>query len=282
MFAVSQSSSRGFTLIEVLVSITLLTLIGVYFVSSQINTVREKVNESVAQDVLALSNAAMVYFSQTDEWPDQANSCAGLVNRLANSNAFAPVSNASGTNVYDGPNGVTLATSCSSSNNIGSTLRITITYPQGNGEDADMLRSYLPTSVRLAGNNPPQVRQYVAAPRRAADRYKFHKEFLGTASQVRIPKLPCSGNGNGNGNGNNGPQSAYIVIPQAVCMLGAVHGLGGYYFKDITPNNSSDWVLQLQVAEGGSTGTIGGFHDLGDAPRCNGERISIGAITYCE
>ncbi|RLU00525.1 type II secretion system protein [Ketobacter sp.] len=259
----------GFTLVEVLVSVALLSLVAAYFITAQINQVRERMVESIAQDVLSLANSSMAYFIQTDEWPDQAGNCGNLVAVLAAADAFP-----AGAGGYTGPNDVTLDADCSNLGSVGSTLRITVEFPAGSGEDADMLMSLLPTAARsTSGSGEPRVTHYVATPRRASGRYTFHKATLEADSAFFLTKPDCPGGGS---------NPAYIVIPQAVCISGGSNGLGGYYFAEISGGAGNQWRLQLRVANGTNNGLPNNFASLGDGPTCGGQPIMVGAVTFCD
>lgn len=260
----------GFTLVEVLVSVALMSLIGIYFISAQINTVKERMIESVAQDVLTLANSSVAYFIQTATWPDQVANCADLVDVLVGVDAFP-----AGAGGYQGPNGATISTDCSNLSTVGSALRITVTFTSGSSDDAELLLGYLPTSLdTTVSGGDPKVTHYVATPRHASDqRYTFHKARLEEDSAFYLDKPDCHG---------GTTQPAYIVIPQAICISGGNNGLGGYYFRDMGGAGPDQWHLQLRVANGTNNGMPNNFNHLGDNPQCDFRDIWVGAVTYCE
>ena len=265
---------KGFTLVEVLVSVALMSLVGIYFLTSQINDAHDRMVRSVAQDVLTLANSSMAYFVYMGEWPDQSGNCTGLIDALDAANAF-PATNSDGS--YTGAVDSRITARCSASGSpVGATLQITVQFPAGADDDADLLMGYLPTSTIDTSGAQPEVTHYVAAPRRAtSNRYQFYKETLNSNSAFEIDKPSCG----------SGDTPAYLVIPLSLCVPGTAVGLGGYYFREITPSDASKWNLQLMVANGNNTGP-GDFFVIGGpvptVPLCDGRNVEVGAITYCE
>ena len=249
-----------------------MSLVAAYFISAQIESTRERVVEAIAQDVLTLANSSIAYFIQQDEWPDQVGNCANLVGVLAGVNAFP-----AGVGGYDGPLDVSLSANCSNLNTVGSTLRITVGFPTGQNDDAKLLSGFLPTSLERVVGGVPEVVHYVAAPRRATDRYTFHKDTLTVDTAFYLNKPDCGGG-----------TPAYIVIPQAVCITDADHGLGGFYFRDMNDGGPTQWHLQLRVAKGDNNNNQNDFRPIDDYqldtnnPTCGGQQITVGAVTYCE
>ena len=265
-----KNSLRGFTLVEVLTSVALVSIVAAYFVHMQIQQVQERVVESLAQDVMTLANASMVYFSQTNEWPDQENGdCDDLIETLNGLGAF-PV----GADGYQGLDGVTLDTSCEDLGDIGRTLVISVNFPIGAQDQAQMLMSYLPTSVNedVDADEGPVVTHYVATPRKASERYRFHRIALEDRGVFRLTKPDCPGRRN---------DPAHILLPQAICMPSSDGGLGGYYFDELDDEDDY-WEMQLLVAEGEDNQQVHHFFEFPGIPSCDGNRVYVGAITYCE
>ncbi|MAR92508.1 MAG: hypothetical protein CML06_16750 [Pseudomonadales bacterium] len=258
----------GFTLVEVMVSVALISAVAGYFIHIQIQQMEERVVQSVAQDVLSLGNGAMAYFSQVGQWPDQDNECRNLVETLAAAGAF-PV----GEDGYQGPEGVNLNASCDDSDDIGRSLLLVIRFPDYAAEQARMLMSFLPTSSisDIDAGEQPEVIHYVPQPRRASYRYQFHKLTLAEAGSALLPKPDCPGRRN---------DPAYIVLPQAVCGPVSKDGLAGFYFAETDMGDT--WRLQLRVAIGNATNAPHDFSTLPDNPDCEGEPITMGALTYCD
>ncbi|MCP5017066.1 MAG: type II secretion system protein [Ketobacter sp.] len=261
-------SLSGFTLVEVLVSVALISTMAVYFIQAQIQQVQDRVIEALAQDVLTLANASMSYYSQISRWPAQeVDDCASLVQDLAAMGAF-PV----GLNGYEGMDGVALQTTCADVDDIGRTLRISVVFPVGDQDSAAMLRSYLPTSAMpiVAADQPPVVVHYVATPRKASQRYNFERVVVGAGGLFTLPKPDCPGNRN---------DPAHILLPQSICIHNAEHGLGGFLFNDESNNRDDFWTLRLMVADGDDNERI---NDFAGVSSCGGNPIEVGAITYCE
>lgn len=260
----SQSTRNGFTLVELLVSIALVSLVAAYFIQYQIEALSQRVAESLAQDMLSISNTSLAYFSQALKWPDQDNDCAGLIGVLRNAGAF-PIG-------YDAALDVDFATDCADNNVVGRVLNITATFPAGAKEEADLLMSYLPTSS-MDYDQQTQiavVEHYVAQPRNTSQRYQFFKGQLNNGA-ISIPKPDCWGNQTQN----------YFLIPQAVCIAqpNAQYGIGGYYFRQTGEDNNS-WNVVLRVANGDDNNNDNDFYNAPN--QCGNETISVGAITYCE
>lgn len=266
------SRQKGFTLVEVLVSVALMSLVGIYFLSAQISDAHDRMVRSVAQDVLTLSNSSMAYFVRVGEWPNQSGNCSGLIGVLDSANAFPPA-NSDGS--YTGAVESRITARCSASGSlVGATLRITVQFPAGADDDAELLMGYLPTSTLDTSGTQPEVTHYVAAPRRASsNRYYFHKQTLNSNSAFDLDKPPCTG----------GDTPAYMVIPQSLCVPTTSVGLGGYYFREVPNPDTTKWTLQLMVANGNNTGP-GNFVVMGGGvrPQCDSRDVDVGAITYCE
>lgn len=263
---------KGFTLVEVLVSVALMSLVGIYFLSAQISDAHDRMVRSVAQDVLTLANSSMAYFVRVGEWPDQSGNCTGLIRDLDAANAYP---DANGDGSYSAAVDSRITARCSASGSlVGATLRITVQFPAGADDDAELLMGYLPTSTLDTSGTQPEVTHYVAAPRRASsNRYNFYKGTLNSNSAFEIDKPSCA----------SGDTPAYMVIPQSLCVPSTTVGLGGYYFREITPSSTSKWNLQLMVANGNNTGP-GNFAVIGGGvrPQCDSRDVDVGAITYCE
>ncbi|HAG95499.1 MAG: hypothetical protein CMK83_06000 [Pseudomonadales bacterium] len=267
---VTRTPLGGFTLVEVLASVALISIVAAYFVHIQIQQVQERVVEALAQDVLTLANASMTYFSQTNEWPDQENGdCDDLIATLGGLGAF-PVA----VGGYQGPDGITLATRCEDTGDLGRTLLISVNFPFGADDQAQMLMSYLPTSVNedVDDDEGPVVTHYVATPRRASERYRFYRIALEERGIFRLSKPDCPGRRN---------DPAHILLPQAICMPASAQGLGGYFFDEIDDDDDY-WELQLLVADGEENNNVSDFMEFSGIPTCDGNRVYVGAITYCE
>jgi len=267
---VTRTPLGGFTLVEVLASVALISIVAAYFVHIQIQQVQERVVEALAQDVLTLANASMTYFSQTNEWPDQENGdCDDLIATLGGLGAF-PVA----VGGYQGPDGITLATRCEDTGDLGRTLLISVNFPFGADDQAQMLMSYLPTSVNedVDDDEGPVVTHYVATPRRASQRYSFYKIALGERGVFRVDKPRCPGN-------RNVPSN--ILLPQSVCVPNLSNGLGGFFYNE-EDETDGYWEYKLLVANGDNNNRVSDFYEFSGTPTCGVDAMFVGAITYCE
>lgn len=256
----------GFTLVELLVSVSLISVVVMYFATSQIQDVKQRIVESFAQDILALANSSMSYFSGSNQWPDQAHDCNGLLDALVDVGAFP--------DDYSGPDGITISTDCSDQNQIGRVLIISVQFPVADMEQADMLVSFLPTASRsITDDGRHKVVYYVAAPRKALQRYYFYKKTLGSGGRFSVPRPECGG---------HDAVARYLFIPQSLCLTDAPNGLGGYYFADLSNSQSDLWEFQLRLAAGVNNNSLGDFIELGSDLTCAGEDMKVGVITYCE
>lgn len=258
----------GFTLVELLVSIGLISLVALYFIQYQVEAMSQRIAESLAQDILSIANTSLAFYGQALEWPDEDNDCVDLLQTLEGAGAFP----ANHTPAMD----VTLTFGCVDNNTVGRVLSISATYPAGEVDEANLLLSYLPTSDITVDEDTDiaSVVHYIAQPRKASQRYQFHRVPLSGGS-FRIPKPDCWGDQN----------QEYMLIPQAVCINNAEHGIGGYYFDRTSNNNDPNWSFRFRVADGDNNNSDGGGNngDYSNVPdTCGGEDVWIGAITYCD
>lgn len=251
---------QGFTLIEVMVSIALISMVAVYFVQYQLDSVNQRMAEAVAQDMLSIANTATSYYSEAMEWPDEAGDCVGLLTTLGNNDAFP--------DNHTPPLDVSYQFACPDNGQYGRILTIAATFPAGGNDNADLLLSYLPTSSKEVDNGIATVTHFVSQPRKATRRYGFQKPTITSSNGTFILSKPtCWGD----------QTQSYMLIPQAVCVTGARHGIGGFYFTE-TSSNADSWSMQLMVAPG-AEGGLGSFRSYNND--C-GSNITVGAIVYCE
>lgn len=264
-----KSGSRGFTLVEVLVSVALITTVVVTFIHFQIERVQRDTVEALSQDILSIANAATSYYINTNNpgWPGEAGDCVNLLGDLVTGNAFP--------DNYETMAGVSLGYNCEDGADIGRVLKITATFPAGSDELADMLLSYLPTSSRLndTADGKAVVVHYVAQPRRAAQRYEFQRVSL-TSPSVGVNSftftLPdCAGSGT----------AEFALFPQAVCNTGSQYGLAGFHFAMQPAGGEDTRTGSLMVSSGPDSSSI----TFDYAPiDCSGTPVEIGVITWCD
>jgi len=269
---VQATREAGFTLIEVLASVALVSLVAAYLIHMQIQQFTERMVESLAQDVMMAANVSVTYFTQSSKWPDQDNDCAniGADPDLAKVLPFDM-------DDYEGMDGVSLQTDCTQQSDLGRVLMISVEFPQGATEQASMLLSYLPASklepeTKDAG---AIVTHYVPGPRKASSRFNFYRIQMGNYGIFDVPKPACPASDS---------DPAYMLLPQAICKPGLEYGLGGFYFKDITSggHRNDHWTLQLMVADGNNNTKEFHFGTLPQNATCDGDPVYVGAITYCE
>ncbi|RLP56306.1 MAG: type II secretion system protein [Ketobacter sp.] len=269
--SLKKQTHTGFTLVEVLVSVALISVVVLYFIQHQLEKVQRDTVEALARDILSITNASVSYYVSTahNVWPNQEeNDCEFLMQTLVDADAF-PAN-------YIAMADVTLSFSCVEDDDIGRVLKVTVLFPVGAGENADMLLSYLPTSTRLddtAEGNPVLV-HYVSQPRRAAQSYEFTTVTLtddgvGGSAPFEVEQPECF----------KANSQRYMLLPQAVCNRGSLHGLGGFYFE-VVDSNANPWIISMKVAESQETNSP---VDFVSAPAyCGGSPVEVGVITYCE
>lgn len=260
-------TSTGFTLIEVMVSVALLSLVAVYLIQFRIDQTKQVMMERIANQVLTLSNIASSYYSVNSRWPATRNSgndaCDDTLSFMQNAE-FLPADLAL---IAD----VSLSFTCSDGADvdIGSTLRITIDLGIEDADGVNLLLGYLPGTAKI---DDSQVVHYVSPPRKLTSAYKFYKESVDSSGAFNLQKPVCSGKG----------KADYIVIPQVVCLTNSQSGLGGFYVDEVSGSSpsSTTWRLRLRVARGDNNNNTGDFTDMSDS--CDGTPVTVGAITFCD
>ena len=261
----SKSSVAGFTLLEVLVAVGLIAAVAVIFVQNQLENLSRRTAESLAQDMLSIANTSLTHFSNNGEWPDQDNDCSGLLTSLINAKAYPPNSSP----VMEAK----LVFECSIDDDYGRVLQVKAEYPRKSDQDhADVLLSYLPTSVRLDDyEGIPTVVHYVSQPRKASNRFHFHKLVPNSEGKYVVEKPECL----------NISQARYMLLPQAVCVGPSEDGLGGFYFRaEGTGDSDPNWSFTLMVARGQANDNSSDYSQASST--CGGQTVEVGAITYCD
>lgn len=263
--------SAGLTLVELLVSVSLLVLIAGFFVVQQVESVKMQKAENIAQELMTVAAASTSHYVNTRAWPDQNGNCTALLTALQNANVF-PAG-------YSPFSGLVLTSDCNSSatasQDFGRILRLVITFPYIDRDYAALVASLIPTSnlvipAPTASNPGPNVtvEHYLFPPRRHT-LPPFRVVELQTDARFRVQKPPC----------HTSPQ--LLLIPQSLCLTDP-SGFGGYYFHlesetNGTSNTPGEWRYQLRV----TPGDVRSFKPMEE--ECTpGQKNRVGVVTYCE
>ena len=269
---------RGFTLIELMVSIALMALMAGYFVYNRMETLKAQLAKNIAQQILTIGNKASEYYaSNTDnQWPDSDAStpdCQGPVAALS-AKGYLPAN-------YQVPTMLTF--SCQSLvSGIASAFVIKADFG-ADSDTANLLAGMLPMATvdNTSVTGHVLVTYMETPPRILGQGYHFKKIRLGTGAKISVDKPNCS-------SGNAG----YIAIPQSICSSSSYNpsaNFVGYEFKEYaTSTVDNKWHLQLlqEMIVPNGVDSDGNPQYRADwthgAPiQCNGDDVFVGVITYC-
>lgn len=100
------NSNRGFTLIELIVAISIATLIAAVTVPTLRDKHRQKISDVTANEIYAIAEAAQNFSGDNNgAWPDQAANCANALNTLTTNNYLSGID-------LQSPWGTTYSLSC--------------------------------------------------------------------------------------------------------------------------------------------------------------------------
>ena len=254
--------SKGFTLIEVMVSIALLSVVAIYAIQFRIDQVKQDMSERIANQVMSIANIATTYYATNGRWPTPGDNddddCSNLMT-FVEAQGFIPQ------NIQFPPD-VSLSFGCEDDSNLGRPLQITVSLGTHGQEVRDYLLGYLPNSVAQDSSG---LVHYVSPPRKLASAYQFQMVNVEAGGIVRITPPNCE----------RERFMRAMLLPQAVCLAGSATGLGGFYFDDQNIQGGM-WQFVLRVARGDNNGTESDFDPM--ATMCGGVEAQVGAITYCE
>lgn len=270
--------AAGFTLVEVIVSIGLMSLVAAYFVYDRIEELKYKAAENIAQEVLSIGNKAIEYYGATlpGAWPDNDGAtpnCQDPVQQLITQgflpSGYAPLATAE------------ISFDCSAIvAGMSNAFRIQLRFANADRDIADIAHGMLPAAQFDETSSPGNVLiQYVITPpRRLGNQYGFEVVDWDHGHDIVVSKPHCGA----------GYTPQYIATPQSLCITDS-NGLGGYYFAD-SSTTSANWELRLMVASGDDTspeldpdGVVtdpAHWEEMDD--RCNGQQVRVGVITFCD
>lgn len=261
----TNKQQAGLTLVELLVSISLLVLIGSYFVAQRIEAVKMQRAEGIAQEIMTLAGIATAFHINTQTWPDQNGNCVDLFDALQAEGVF--------------PAGYTpfseslLEADCrdSTTSPFGRILRLTLRFAYADRDQASLVATMLPASsltipATTASHAAPDVtvEHYLFPPRKHTVP-PFQLVALGSNSRLRLDKPRCA----------PGATARVMLIPQSICIVSST-GLGGFVFQRLSAPHHNYWEYELRVRGGNSAD----FNPMGN--HCGGHPVEIGAVTYCE
>lgn len=276
-YVYSGASVCGFTLVELLVSIALMSLMAGYFIYNRMESLKQQMAQNIAQEILTIGNKAEDYYanSGSNQWPDNDTSVTNCQNPVAELAAagYLPVGYTTS---------VAMNFDCLSPVlGLGTAFQIQVVFVNADKDIADILMGVLPVAKKDT-SDPAKVKiNYILTPPRklemAGQNVHFYKQVLAHNSTVNIPIPNCV---------TGSPK--YVAVPQSVCYSGVTsYGLGGYLFSDVQAG--SNWTITLKVAAGNETSdTIGSdgtvirhkhWVKMGDD--CNGKPVDIGVVTFC-
>lgn len=258
---VSRRTGSGFTLLEVMVSIGLLSLVAVYAIQFRIDMAKQKIAEQVATQVMSVANIATAYYAANAEWPATNNEgsdpCEDL-GEFIRARGFVP----DGLQV---PGDVTFTYECPTETIMGRPLQITLGLGVRDPDMTGYLLGLLPNTVELSDT---ELVHYVSPPRKLSSVYQFQR-VAAVDGTFRIEAPVC----------RHRTHRRFMLLPQAVCLAGSDTGLGGFYFVELE-SEPTHWIFALMVAAGGNNNNPGDFELISNT--CGGQTVYIGAITYCD
>lgn len=261
-------TQAGLTLVEVLMSVSLMVLIAGYFVSQRIEAVKVQKAESIAQELMTVAAISTSLYINAKAWPDQDGNCAGLLAALQAADVFPP-----GLSSFSG---LAFSSDCSDSSpaavaGFGQILRLTISFPYVDREYASLVASMISASNLVvpaptsATPDPNVTVEHYLFPPRKHTLPPFQLVDLNPGGRFRVDKPKCGS--------ASGVSPQLMLIPQAVCVLDDT-GLGGFYFF-IRGESTEHWEMELRVSGSNPRNYVAMSH------QCDGNDVQIGVITYC-
>ncbi|OUS03193.1 hypothetical protein A9Q81_07320 [Gammaproteobacteria bacterium 42_54_T18] len=212
-------TSKGFTLVEMMVVVSMVTLGAIYFTQLFIESSEQKIVDKEVASMMTIGTAAIGFVQDEGIWPDQVNNDCR--------NALAGVSESLTDSGYLG-NGISLdnlTTSCDEVNN-----RYPIfTTTRSNFETeniAKMVAAMLP-SAKATGKT---VDMYTPRPRRESFPV-FGRQVANDKGKITVA-MPA---------GCDSPE--IIVYPEVICSNSST--LGGY--RIYTDKEGSSWTVYLKA-----------------------------------
>ncbi|MDX1694216.1 MAG: type II secretion system protein [Ketobacteraceae bacterium] len=204
----------GFTLIEMLVAISLMAMASVYFVNFYINRLTHEEVRVIASDLMTLNRAVLSYYSEESRWPTVDSGCdsADVAAELQG--------------YIEGINFSQYTFDCAQPN------RFVVGQSIGNGEIAEVLVGYLPSAELNDGGTG--IRMYIFKPRHMM-KVSLGTYTAGDDGEIFVP-FPES---------CDDPQIS--ATPQQVCSQSASSGLGGYKIMiDGDVDSDQGWTVWLE------------------------------------
>ena len=259
----------GFTLVELLVSIALMSLMAGYFIYNRLEALKQELAENIAQETLSLSNLAVRYYlDHSGSWPGSAGGgdCSNAISQMTSpSSEYLPGS-------YSSLASYTPATKCNMTSDLANPLQFKLTFGTGEADLAKMVQALLPMASYDDTSGTPELTYNAIAPRREGRIYSFHLLNLNSDSNPFNVKKPDCNN------------AELILIPQSMCVFDT-KGLQGYYFKkeDATVGSDKYWRVTMYVGVW-KDGTGSNPPEVKYNPQtvvCDSENVEVGAIAYC-
>lgn len=138
----SHLSQRGFTLIEIMVALMVLSILMIPLVNQKANEFQDDIVKLAVGEINDLFQSAQNYAAENNgDWPDEATLCANAISTLDTAGFLSGFAAAS-------PYGNNYVTSCTT----GAGKRFEITLDTGSSGKANRLKGYLP-STTVTGNS---------------------------------------------------------------------------------------------------------------------------------
>lgn len=266
LISLPDNQKSGFTLIEMLVVVSIVAVLAAYFTNFFINRLTYQEVRSVANEMVTLNRALTSYYSEYYRWPGQDDSGPGDPECLSG-NVFDGISPSIGLEpeYIAGYDRGLYSFDCEEP------MKMVVSREVPNQEFGEILAAYLPSAVlrsdTSSGTSVYQVEYYVLRPRLPM-KVNFFSETVNDFGRLRIDKPE--------GCDDIGGDPAISVNPVTVCSSDSSE-LGGY-LVDISDSFDGDqWVISLFARS-----DLGAYDRIVSCPFPGSGNVRFQGMVFCE